>query len=79
MEPTKMTLEKVHALKGGQRLRFFRTATPEQVEEFTLPCPGQAHENLHIDYCMTCLNVSWGRVLKPLSEGESDACRIIIA
>lgn len=26
----------------------------------TLPCPGGAHSNAHIDHCMVCLNHTWG-------------------
>lgn len=27
----------------------------------TQNCPGEAHENAHIDHCMQCLGVSWGK------------------
>jgi hypothetical protein len=73
-----VTIEQIHAMAPKERMKFFRRASKEQIEELTEPCPGEAHANAHIDYCMSCLGVIWGRKLKPLPGTNPDATRIIV-
>ncbi len=61
---SKPLIEKVRKMSPKTRNRFFSQASAEQVEELTVPCSGEAHSNPHIDHCMMCLGIKWGRMLK---------------
>lgn len=63
-------LAKLRAMKPKARAKFFRTADPATIEALTEPCTGEAHSNAHIDHCMVCLDVTWGRVLKAASAED---------
>jgi hypothetical protein len=75
MNKRPMTLNRLHAYKHDSPAlrRWFANATSEEVEAVTVPCPGEAHGNPHIDHCMVCLGLRWGRVLKPLSKENDKA------
>lgn len=66
----KTTLEKLHRLTPKKLSAWFDRATPEEIDSVTEPCPGHAHSNPYIDYCLTCMNTKWGRVLKPLQDDK---------
>lgn len=71
MTKTKLpTIEKLRAMKPKTRAKFFRSIEdqPEAMEVFTVPCNGEAHGNAYIDGCMICLNVTWGRMLRPSED-----------
>ena len=55
---------KLIALPYPKRFKAFRKLDSNIQELVTQPCNGEAHSNAHIDYCMVCLNTSWGRVIK---------------
>ena len=58
------TLAQVTKLSGKSKWKFFQAASANQIEDLTVPCHGAAHTNAHIDHCMVCANVAWGRMLK---------------
>jgi len=67
MSKKAVTLEALHVMSSRRKMRFFSTATKEQIEQFTEPCMGEAHSpevGGMIDYCMRCMSVRWGRMLK---------------
>lgn len=64
------TLAKLHEVSPKTLSKFFRQATAVQVNEFTVPCRGEAHSNPFIDNCGLCLGVVWGRMLKSMPSHE---------
>lgn len=64
----KELLQKLHKMTPKKLFAWFNRATPEEIEAVTQPCPGDAHTNPHIDYCLRCMNTKWGRVLKDLPK-----------
>jgi hypothetical protein len=62
---TPVTLERIRAMSPNRRRKFFAKASPQEIEAFTDPCYGDAHTNAFVDGCGVCLNVTWGRMLKP--------------
>lgn len=59
------TLVEAHWMSPTRLRKFFAQATPDQIEELTVPCTGVAHVE-GSDYCLLCRNCVWGRMLKPV-------------
>jgi|GEM_PF-6908203 len=69
-------IAKLRASKLSARGRMFAKLSPEEQLAVTVPCTGEAHSNPHIDHCMICLGLDWGRMLaRDVSDDES---RIIV-
>lgn len=59
-----MDITKIKEMKPNKRAKFLQGLSDQELESITVPCYGEAHSNPYIDYCMICLGVRWGRILK---------------
>jgi hypothetical protein len=68
------TLDQLHAMTPKRRRAAMDRMSSDELEAVTVPCNGEVH-GTEGDGCMVCLNTGWGRMLKPLSEGEASSTK----